>query len=110
MSAVLFIFSALAFFAGATIFAAAKSAIHEIEAFQLFIISAVLFAGALVVEAINKLRDQQKHTNELLNYLATREQEKADAVNAATAQAPIDAKPPALTPKLPSKSDDVYRL
>ena len=42
--------------AGVMIFAAAKSAIHEIEAFLLFLIGAVFLVGAAVVEAIHSQR------------------------------------------------------
>jgi hypothetical protein len=38
------------------ILAAAKSAIHEIEAFLLFLISAVLLIGAAIVDAIKSQR------------------------------------------------------
>jgi hypothetical protein len=106
MSIVLLIFSVLSFFAGILVFGAAKSAIHEIEASQLFLISAVLFTGALIGEAISKLLKQQIHTNALLNYLATREKEKAEA---ASGPGPASEKrvPP---PLIPPKGDDVYRL
>ena len=108
MSVVLFVFSILAFLAGALIFIAAKSAIHEIEASLLFLISAVLFTGALIAEAIGKMLKQQVHTNALLNFLAEREKEKAEAPKTA----PINTKPPTLPPPLeiPRKSDDIYRL
>ncbi len=46
----------LSFFAGAGIFASAKSAIHEIEAFVLFLIAAVFLVGASAVDAITSLR------------------------------------------------------
>jgi hypothetical protein len=52
----LFILCLLAFLAGVGILAGAQSAIHEIEAFILFLISAVLLVGASVVEAINIAR------------------------------------------------------
>ena len=55
MRILLFLFATLALLAGAIIFTAAKSAIHEIEAFILFVISAVLISGAGVVEAVNGL-------------------------------------------------------
>ncbi len=42
--------------AGTGILLAAKSAIHEIEAFVLFLIAAVLLIGAAIVEAINAAR------------------------------------------------------
>lgn len=43
-------------FAGAAIFAAAHGAIHEIEAFMLFLIAAVLLSGAAIVDAIHVVR------------------------------------------------------
>jgi len=56
MRVVLLLLCGLAFLAGAGILVDAKSAIHEIEAFMLFLISAVLLTGASVVEAINIAR------------------------------------------------------
>lgn len=56
MRILLFILAILAFLAGASILATAKSAIHEIEAFVLFLIAAVFISGAGVVEAVNLLR------------------------------------------------------
>ncbi|MDB5384790.1 MAG: hypothetical protein JWM11_436 [Planctomycetaceae bacterium] len=50
----LFLLSGLAFLVGMAVLIAAKSAIHEIEAFILFLIAAVLFVGAAVVKAIMK--------------------------------------------------------
>ena len=56
MTIFLFIGSITSFLLGALIFAGSKSAIHEIEGFQLFLISSVLFTGAAIIDAINKLR------------------------------------------------------
>ena len=56
MRILLFLLAILAFLAGAGIFASAKSAIHEIEAFILFLITAVFISGAGIVEAVNQLR------------------------------------------------------
>lgn len=56
MRIVLFVLCVLAFVAGAGVLAAANSAIHEIEAFMLFLISAVLLTGASIIEAINIAR------------------------------------------------------
>jgi hypothetical protein len=58
MRILLFLLAILAFLAGAGILAGAKSAIHEIEAFILFLISAVFISGAGVVEAVNLLRKE----------------------------------------------------
>jgi len=54
MKFILFVLSVLAFLAGFIILVSAKSAIHEIEGFVLYIVSAVLFSGAAVVDAINQ--------------------------------------------------------
>jgi hypothetical protein len=56
MTIFLFVGSVAAFAVGALIFAGSKSAIREIEAFLLFLISAVLFTGAAIIDAIKKLR------------------------------------------------------
>jgi len=58
MKILLFLLAILTFMAGASILAVAKSAIHEIEAFILFLISAVFISGASVVEAVNLLRKE----------------------------------------------------
>lgn len=55
MKVFLFIIAVLAFLSGLGIFGAAASAIHEIEAFMLFLIAAVLLSGAGVIEAVNRL-------------------------------------------------------
>ena len=56
MRVFLFILCILSFLAGVMIFAAAKSAIHEIEAFLLFLIGAVFLVGAAIVNAIHSQR------------------------------------------------------
>ena len=58
MRIVLFLLAILAFLAGAGILAGAQSAIHEIEAFILFLICSVFITGAAVVEAVNLLRKE----------------------------------------------------
>jgi len=58
MRVLLFLLSILAFLVGIGILVSAKSAIHEIEAFILFLISAVFISGAGVVEAVNLLRKE----------------------------------------------------
>lgn len=52
MRVLLFVLSGMAFVAGFGILGLAKSAIHETEAFLLFLISAVLLSGAAIVEAV----------------------------------------------------------
>jgi hypothetical protein len=52
----LFVVSVIAFLAGFLILASAKSAIHEIEGFILFLISAVLLSGAAVIDAVQAMR------------------------------------------------------
>ncbi len=52
----LFILCLLSFLVGTMILAGAKSAIHEIEAFLLFLIAAVFLVGAAIVDAIQSQR------------------------------------------------------
>jgi hypothetical protein len=56
MRIILFLLSVLAFLAGSGVLVGAESAIHEIEAFMLYLISAIFLSGAAVVEAINAAR------------------------------------------------------
>jgi hypothetical protein len=51
--------SILSFFAGSAILRVATSAIHEIEAYILYLISAVCFSGACIVKAIDGLKKDQ---------------------------------------------------
>jgi hypothetical protein len=53
MRILLFILCAIAIFFGIALLGAAQSAVHEIEAFVLFLIAAVLLSGAAIIEAIN---------------------------------------------------------
>ena len=56
MKVFLFILAVLAALAGAGTLVSAKSAIHEIEAFILFLVGAVCLSGAAIVEAVSSLR------------------------------------------------------
>ena len=56
MAVILFILSLLSFLWGCLVLIGAQSAIHEIEAFVLFLISAVLLSGFAIVNAIKSLR------------------------------------------------------
>jgi len=56
MAIVLVLFAILAALAGFGLFGAAKTSIHEIEGLILLLISAVLFAGGLTVDALKGLR------------------------------------------------------
>ena len=98
MRFVLFLLCVLAFLAGAGILADAKSAIHEIEAFILFLISAVLLAGASVVEAINLARKKVEAKMELFI------QAPADVRKAAPAKKPAPAPSPQPVAIAPSVS------
>lgn len=55
MRVILFILAILAFLAGFGILVAAKSAVHEIEAFVVYVVAAVLLSGAAIVDAILNL-------------------------------------------------------
>lgn len=58
MKTTLLVFSFMAFLAGLIILGSAKSAIHEIEGFVLYVVSAVFFSGAAIVGAINKIAEK----------------------------------------------------
>ena len=54
MKYVLIVFGALMIFSGFGILSSAKSAIHEIEAFIMFLIASVLISSASIIMAIEK--------------------------------------------------------
>lgn len=56
MRILLFIVAIVSFSDGPRVMAVAQSAVHEIEAFILFLIGAVFISGAAVVEAVNTVR------------------------------------------------------
>lgn len=56
MRILLFVLGLVAFLYGASVMAIAQSAVHEIEAFILFLIGAVFVSGAAIVEAVNAVR------------------------------------------------------
>jgi hypothetical protein len=56
MRILLFVLGLVAFLCGASVMAVAQSAVHEIEAFILFLIGAVFVSGAAIVEAVNGVR------------------------------------------------------
>jgi len=58
MRFIIFLLSGAAMFAGMMIMLASKSAIHEIEAFVLFLIAAVLLSGAAIVRSLEKNFDK----------------------------------------------------
>lgn len=61
----LFGLAIIAFLSGITILAAATSALHEIEAFIVFVIAAVLLSGAAIVDAIHTMRRRFEALEEL---------------------------------------------
>ncbi len=56
MRLILFLLAVVAFVGGGSIMTVAQSAVHEIEAFILFLVAAVFLSGAAIVEALNALR------------------------------------------------------
>ena len=54
MKYVLIVFGALMIFSGFGILSSAKSAIHEIEAFIMFLIASVLISSASIIMSIEK--------------------------------------------------------
>ena len=79
MRIVLFILALIAFLAGAGVIVAAESAIHEIEAFILLLISAVLLVGASVVDAVIAAR---KEIEPVLQAIADANKSMPDAIRA----------------------------
>ena len=55
MRFLLVVLAILAFMVGFAILVSGKSAIHEIEGFVLYVVAAVLFVGAAIVDAILNL-------------------------------------------------------
>lgn len=60
MRIVLLIVGILVLFFGFAIMSGAKSAIHEIEAFILFLISVVLITSSEIIASINKLTEKNQ--------------------------------------------------
>ena len=60
MHIILFVLAILAFLAGLTFFASAQSAIHEIESFILFLISAVFLSSVGIIESVARLRKEME--------------------------------------------------
>ena len=58
MKIYLLILSILALLSGVIVLAVANSTVHEIEAFVLYIISAILMTGYAIVNAIHRLTEQ----------------------------------------------------
>jgi len=67
MRVLLVVLAVLAFLAGAGILEGAQSAIHEIEAFMLFLIGAVFFSGAAIVGSVTLMRKKLEAFIENLN-------------------------------------------
>ena len=60
MQIILFILFSLTFLMGLGIWESAKSAIHEIEAFVMFVVSAVFLSGSAIVGAVNSINETLK--------------------------------------------------
>ncbi|MGY6278391.1 hypothetical protein [Methylomonas sp. MgM2] len=67
MKTLLLVLAVLAFISGLGILGVAKSAIHEIEAYVLYIVSAVLFSGSAIVGAINRLTNKLEKASMIVN-------------------------------------------
>jgi hypothetical protein len=70
MHVFLFILCILSFFVGGMMFVAAKSAIHEIEASLLFLISAVSLVDAATVEVIERLLKAEREAMNAMREIA----------------------------------------
>jgi len=76
MRIILFAISALLLFGAFAILGEAKSAIHEIEAYLLMLISAVTFVGACVIHA---LAENGKNLKEIKGLMERGKVEEAEA-------------------------------
>jgi hypothetical protein len=56
----LFLIAVVAFLSGFGVLASAKSAVHEIEGFILFLLAGVCLSGAGIIEAVHRLRAEVK--------------------------------------------------
>lgn len=65
MAYLLFLLSVLAFLAGFAIMVSAKSALHEIEAFVLFIVCAVFLIGSAIVDVLKGIEKKIVSKSEL---------------------------------------------
>lgn len=86
MGGFLLVFSVISCFFGVIIFAASKGAIHEIEAFVLFLISAVLFSAAAILIGFENVRTKNlevhiKETNRLLSAILDNREKPNKAVS-----------------------------
>ena len=93
MRIILLVLSLLAFFAGVGFLSAAKSQIHEIEAFMLFIVSATLVSAAAVVDTVLRAIARNDRMDDMLQKLASKmdamaEKPRGDGPAVATAEAP----------------------
>lgn len=64
ISIILFLLSVLAFIGGCSVIGTAKTSIHEIQSFLLFLISAVFLVGFGITAALSELRETMKRTGE----------------------------------------------
>jgi hypothetical protein len=88
----LFVLALVALLAGASVLASAKSAVHEIEAFVLFLIAATFLTGSALVEALMQGFKSVGETNTLLVKLSADIQAARDTPRSeAAAIPPIEA-------------------
>lgn len=93
MRVFLFLVSVFSFLVGLGIIVTTEGAIHEIEGFLFFVISAVLLSGAAVVESLKPLKKSEAILGLIATGLAA-QTEVLDEISAAVAKAP-QAAPPA---------------
>ena len=93
MRIILLVLSLLAFFAGVGFLSAAKSQIHEIEAFMLFIVAATLVSAAAVVDTVLRAIARNDRMEEMLETLSNKmdamgEKHRAEPPAVVTSEAP----------------------
>lgn len=101
MKIILYVLAVLAFLAGFAILGSAKSAIHEIEAFVLYIVSAVLFSGAAIVGSLNRIEEKlatkpQPQSSKSRETIFTNDEKNLDGAKPHVNKQDIGDKPPIL--------------
>lgn len=71
MRFIIFLLSGISVFVGFLVLVTAKSAIHEIEAFILFLIAAVLLSGAAIMQALAKHIDKTCEISEMVKKISS---------------------------------------
>ncbi|MHC1744853.1 MAG: hypothetical protein AB9873_17745 [Syntrophobacteraceae bacterium] len=109
MKLLLYVLAVLASLGGFSIFGASKSAIHEIEAFVLFVVSAIFLVGAVISGKLDALRQGLNPIEEKLGDQSAIEPAKINKVT--NEKAPQSNRAPGGTcPNCSSQNTESLRL